>query len=89
MPKCQFDCFSLEINFKRACSCNYGISRLGSSKRMNYVSHELPSLYFLMLEVFQKCSLFTVGSIPLVDLKFCWVSLMHLSIHKFHVMSSS
>ena len=25
---CQFDCFSLEINFKRARSCNYGIPRL-------------------------------------------------------------
>ena len=50
-------------------------------KKMCYVSHELSSLYFLMLEVFQKCSLFTVGSISLVDLKFSWVSLMHLSIH--------
>ena len=30
---CQFDCFSLEINFKIACSCNYGIPRLGSSKK--------------------------------------------------------
>ena len=28
---CQFDRFSLEINFKRACSCNYRIPRLGSS----------------------------------------------------------
>ena len=28
---CQFDRCSLEINFKRACSCNYGIPRLGSS----------------------------------------------------------
>ena len=28
---CQFDRFSLEINFKRARSCNYGIPRLGSS----------------------------------------------------------
>ena len=28
---CQFDRFSLEINFKRACSCDYGILRLGSS----------------------------------------------------------
>ena len=27
----QFDRFSLEINFKRAPSCNYGILRLGSS----------------------------------------------------------
>ena len=26
---CQFDRFSLEINFKRARSCNYGIPRLG------------------------------------------------------------
>ena len=26
----QFDRFSLEINFKRARSCNYGILRLGS-----------------------------------------------------------
>ena len=67
---CQFDCFSLEINFERACSCNYGIPRLGSSKKMYYVSHEISSLYFPMLEVFQKCSLFTVGSIPLADLKF-------------------
>ena len=25
---CQFDHFSLEINFKRARSCNYGIPRL-------------------------------------------------------------
>ena len=25
---CQFDLFSLEINFKRARSCNYGITRL-------------------------------------------------------------
>ena len=30
---CQFDRFSLEINFKRARSCNYGIPRLGSSKK--------------------------------------------------------
>ena len=28
---CQFDRFSLEINFKRAPSCKYGIPRLGSS----------------------------------------------------------
>ena len=28
---CQFDRFSLEIAFKRAHSCNYGIRRLGSS----------------------------------------------------------
>ena len=28
---CQFDRFSLEINFKRARSCNYGIPRLDSS----------------------------------------------------------
>ena len=28
---CQFDHFSLEINFKRARSCNYEIPRLGSS----------------------------------------------------------
>ena len=28
---CQFDRFSLETNFKRARSCNYGIPRLGSS----------------------------------------------------------
>ena len=28
---CQFHNFSLEINFKRARSCNYGILRLGSS----------------------------------------------------------
>ena len=28
---CQFDRFSLEINFKRAGGCNYGIPRLGSS----------------------------------------------------------
>ena len=28
---CQFDRFSLEINFKRARSYNYGIPRLGSS----------------------------------------------------------
>ena len=28
---CPFDCFSLQINFKRAHSCNYGIPRLGSS----------------------------------------------------------
>ena len=27
---CQFDRFSLEINFKRARSYNYGIPRLGS-----------------------------------------------------------
>ena len=27
----QFDHFSLEINFKKARSCNYGIPRLGSS----------------------------------------------------------
>ena len=26
----QFDRFSLEINFKRARSCNYGVPRLGS-----------------------------------------------------------
>ena len=26
----QFDCFSLEIDFKRARSCDYGIPRLGS-----------------------------------------------------------
>ena len=26
---CQFDRFSLELNFKRAHSCNYGIPRLG------------------------------------------------------------
>ena len=29
---CQLDCFSLEINFKRARSCNYGILRLGQVK---------------------------------------------------------
>ena len=29
---CQFDRFSLEINFKRAHSCNYGIPRLGQVK---------------------------------------------------------
>ena len=28
---CQFDRFPSEINFKRACSCNYGIPRMGSS----------------------------------------------------------
>ena len=28
---CQFDRFSLEINFKKVRSCNYGIPRLGSS----------------------------------------------------------
>ena len=28
---CQFDRFSLEINFKKARSRNYGISKLGSS----------------------------------------------------------
>ena len=28
---CQFDRFSLEIYFKRARSCDYGIPRLGSS----------------------------------------------------------
>ena len=28
---CQFDRFSLEINFKRARSCNNGIPRLGLS----------------------------------------------------------
>ena len=28
---CQFDRFSLEINFKRARGCNYEILRLGSS----------------------------------------------------------
>ena len=27
----QFDCFPLEINFKRALSCNCGIPRLGSN----------------------------------------------------------
>ena len=26
----QFDRFSLEINFKRARSCNYGVPRMGS-----------------------------------------------------------
>ena len=33
---CQFDCFSLEINFKRARSCNYGIPRLRSSFKKYY-----------------------------------------------------
>ena len=28
---CQFDRFPLEINFKRACSCNYRTPRMGSS----------------------------------------------------------
>ena len=30
---CQFDCFSLEINFKRARSYNYGIPRPGQVKK--------------------------------------------------------
>ena len=34
---CQFDRFSLEINFKRARSCNYGIPELGSSKNENTI----------------------------------------------------
>ena len=28
---CQFDRVSLETNFKKACSCDYGIPRLASS----------------------------------------------------------
>ena len=34
---CQFDRFSLEINFKRASSCNYGIPRLCSSSNENTI----------------------------------------------------
>ena len=44
---CQFDRFSLEINFKRAHSCNYGIPRLVQVKmiilqlkKMNEKHHE-------------------------------------------------
>ena len=32
---CQFDRFSLEINFKRARSCNYRIPRLVQIKKLN------------------------------------------------------
>ena len=35
---CQFDCFSLEINFKIACSCNYGIPTLDQVKNENTVT---------------------------------------------------
>ena len=35
---CQFDCFSLEIDFKRAHSCNYGIPQTGL-KLKNYTIH--------------------------------------------------
>ena len=38
---CQFDCFSLEINFKRARSCNYGIPRLVQVKMKILYSPEL------------------------------------------------
>ena len=31
---CQFDRFSLEVNFKGGQSCNYGIFRLGSSLKI-------------------------------------------------------
>ena len=33
---CQFDRFSLEINFTRACGCNYEIPRLGQVKKIYY-----------------------------------------------------
>ena len=33
---CQFDRFSLNVNFKRALRCNYGIPKLGSSKKIYY-----------------------------------------------------
>ena len=44
---CQFDQFSLEINLKRACSCNYGIPRLDSSLKntIMWIRHNsLPNL---------------------------------------------
>ena len=50
---CQFDRFSLEINFKRACSCNYGILRLVQVK-MKILYHEtIPSWSLLNLTVVQ------------------------------------
>ena len=39
---CRFDGFSLEINFKRAHSCNYAIAGLGSSWNENTISDRIP-----------------------------------------------
>ena len=39
---CQFDCFSLEINFKRPRSCNYGIPRLVQVKMKILYKNRLP-----------------------------------------------
>ena len=41
---CQFDCVSLEINFKRARSCNYGIPRLGSILKKIHYRHILQAV---------------------------------------------
>ena len=51
MPKfVNYDRFSLEINFKRARSCSYGIPRLGSSSNENTV---LYIVQFFLRPVFQ------------------------------------
>ena len=52
MPNiCQFDRFSLEINFKRARSCNYGIPRLGSSSNENTVLASVSFWLLLIIEL--------------------------------------
>ena len=43
---CQFDRFSLEINFKRARSCNYGIPRLVQVKMKILYKQTITELQF-------------------------------------------
>ena len=53
---CQFDRFSLETNFKRARTCNYGIPRLGSSEK-KYTSLSFVSVLSPSVRVIAGCFL--------------------------------
>ena len=46
---CQFDRFSLEINFKRARSCNYGIPRLDSNQNVNIITKKLKKTILIQI----------------------------------------